>query len=126
KDYANGNVQKTMALDAVEFIRRFLQHVVPTGFVRIRHFGFLAHRFRKAKLQLCRNLLAQAKTPAPEVLAAPPAPVECRPTPAEESTADRHRCPHCGHGHMIILERFERGSLPAGVAVAIGISEDTS
>src|SRR5206468_2709667 len=55
KDYADGNRQKTMALDGVEFIRRFLLHVVPSGFMRIRHFGFLAHGHRTEKLELCRR-----------------------------------------------------------------------
>ena len=47
KDYADGNQTKTMTLEAVEFIRRFLLHVLPSGFVHIRHFGFLANRNRK-------------------------------------------------------------------------------
>ena len=57
KDYAAGNQTKTMTLEAVEFIRRFLLHVLPSGFVHIRHFGFLANRNRKEKLALCRSLL---------------------------------------------------------------------
>jgi hypothetical protein len=57
KDYADGNQTKTMTLEAVEFIRRFLLHVLPSGFVHIRHFGFLANRKRKEKLALCRSLL---------------------------------------------------------------------
>src|SRR6266702_3318756 len=59
KDYADGDRVKVMALDAEEFIRRFLLHVVPGGFVRIRHFGLLANRTRRAKLARCRELLAQ-------------------------------------------------------------------
>jgi hypothetical protein len=55
-----------MTLDAVEFIRRFLLHVLPSGFVHIRHFGFLANRKRKEKLALCRSLLP----PSPMVIAA--------------------------------------------------------
>src|SRR5450755_2747211 len=65
KDYAGGNETKTMTLDAVEFIRRFLLHILPKGFVRIRQFGFLANRARGNKLALCRVLLgasAPAKT----------------------------------------------------------------
>ena len=57
KDYADGHAEKTMALPAFEFIRRFLQHVVPSGFVRIRHYGLLANRHREEKLQRCRHLL---------------------------------------------------------------------
>ncbi len=59
KGYADGDRVTVMALDAEEFIRRFLLHVVPGGFVRIRHFGLLANRTRRAKLARCRELLAQ-------------------------------------------------------------------
>jgi len=126
KDYAHGSVQKTMALDAVEFLRRFLQHVVPSGFVRIRHFGFLAHRCREEKLQRCRQLLAEAKTPASADMAAPPIPVACQTKSAIEPAADRHRCPHCGRGHMIIVERFEADPPRIQRAVAMSVPEDTS
>ena len=64
KDYREGGKTKTMTLSADEFIRRFLQHTVPDGFHRIRHFGFLANRHRAEKLALCRALLA-APTPEP-------------------------------------------------------------
>jgi hypothetical protein len=57
KDYKQGNAIRLMTLDAVEFIRRFLLHVLPRGFQRIRHFGFLANRVRQAKLAVCRALL---------------------------------------------------------------------
>src|SRR6266705_6580815 len=64
KDYAAGDRVKVMALAADEFIRRFLLHVVPDGFVRIRHFGFLANRTRCAKLTRCRALLGPSPSPA--------------------------------------------------------------
>src|SRR5207244_1345218 len=57
KDYTRENQVKTLALPAVEFIRRFLLHVLPSGFVRIRHYGWLANRHRQEKLQQCRQLL---------------------------------------------------------------------
>ena len=57
KDYRHDDQQKTMTLEADEFIRRFLLHVLPDGFQRIRHYGFLGHRYRQAKLALCRQLL---------------------------------------------------------------------
>jgi hypothetical protein len=60
KDYRDHGQQKTMTLEADEFIRRFLLHVLPDGFQRIRHYGFLGHRFRQAKLALCRQLLGVA------------------------------------------------------------------
>jgi hypothetical protein len=63
KDYSDHSRTKTMTLDAVEFIRRFLLHVLPVGMVRIRHFGFLANRVRKQKLEHCRALLATSPPP---------------------------------------------------------------
>ena len=65
RDYADGNKAKVMRLDADEFIRRFLLHVLPRGFTRLRHYGLLANRSRTRKLALCRALLGQ---PAPEPL----------------------------------------------------------
>jgi hypothetical protein len=64
KDYADGNKRKIMTLDASEFIRRFLLHVLPDGFVKIRHFGFLSNRHRKECLEACRMLLG-VKKPEP-------------------------------------------------------------
>jgi hypothetical protein len=80
KDYAHGSAQKIMTLAATEFLRRFFLHVLPKGFVRIRHFGFLANRFRTQSLALCRQLLAISD---PLV------------TADREETAIWH-CPHCG------------------------------
>jgi hypothetical protein len=58
-----------MALDAVQFIRRFLLHILPVGFVRIRQFGFLANRTRREKLALCRTLLGAPSAPPRRSLA---------------------------------------------------------
>jgi hypothetical protein len=67
RDYAHGNVQRTMTLSAQEFIRRFLLHVLPKRFVRIRHFGFMANYQRSTSFQLCRRLLKMAPDlPSPE------------------------------------------------------------
>ena len=66
RDYANGNCQKIMTLQADEFIRRFLTHVLPTRFVRIRHFGLLANRTRKGNIALCRKILGDSKTATKE------------------------------------------------------------
>ena len=63
KDYRHDAQQKTMTLEAEEFIRRFLLHVLPEGFQRIRYYGFLANRYREQKLAHCRELLDM---PAPE------------------------------------------------------------
>jgi hypothetical protein len=60
RDYAGGNKNRTMTVSAQEFMRRFLLHVLPRGFVRIRHFGVLANHCRSASIDLCRKLLAMA------------------------------------------------------------------
>ncbi|MCI0459644.1 MAG: IS91 family transposase [Gemmataceae bacterium] len=106
KDYAHGGEPKTMALDAVEFIRRFLLHVVPSGFVRIRHYGFLAHRHRAEKLAQCRRLLgAKSSAAGPTLEPAEPIPAELQET--------RERCPVCQQGRMVVVA--ELASQPWGI-----------
>ena len=98
KDYAHGNRQRTMTLDAVEFLRRFLLHVLPTGFQRIRHYGLLANRGRQATLVLCRSLLQRLReTP----LGLQPAQA---PQPRQEKPGGR--CPACQRGHMVWVARL--------------------
>jgi hypothetical protein len=65
KDYRHDGEQKTMTLNADEFIRRFLLHVLPDGFQRIRHYGFLGNRYREEKLARCRQLLGMPANPLP-------------------------------------------------------------
>src|ERR1035441_7470654 len=89
KDYAHGGKIRPMTLTATEFLRRFFLHLLPKGFVRIRHFGFLTNRFRAARVKLGRQLLGQAPLP---------------PAPAHLAAAIWH-CPHCGTV-MIIIQRF--------------------
>jgi hypothetical protein len=101
KDYAHGNQTKDMTLDAVEFIRRFLIHVLPSGFVRIRQFGLLANRVRKQKLDQCRALLA-----APQPL------TDWQDSP-EVKTDDPHRCPVCALGRLIVIELLIAQPIPA-------------
>src|SRR4051794_6821179 len=86
-----------MTLRATEFIRRFLLHVLPAGFVRIRHYGFLANRVCREKLELCRDLLA---TIAPPVGAGP----HLGSKGAVEARPEAHACPACGTGRMVIVE----------------------
>jgi len=88
KDYADHDRVKGLALSAEEFLRRFLLHVMPRGFVRIRYFGLLANRRRRATLDRCRAVLA-APTP-------PAAPTEPPPIATPAPCADVRRCPHCG------------------------------
>ncbi len=94
KDYADGDRVKMMELDAAEFIRRFLLHVVPDGFVRIRHFGLLANRTRTIKLARCRQVLAQPAAPADR-------PVESVHALMLRLTGiDIDRCPVCQQGRV--------------------------
>src|SRR5918998_6646775 len=89
--------QQVMTLAVDEFIRRFLLHVLPKGFHRIRHYGLLAGTTRKASLALARELLAVAPQPNDDT---PVEPLDVRPP-----------CPCCG-GHMIVIEAFARWSQP--------------
>ena len=100
-DSANANKKKVMYLDAQEFIRRFLLHVLPKGFVRIRHYGLLANRNRKEKIARCRDLLA---APNPEE----PAPQSRREKLLELIGVDIERCPACGEGRMTFLAEIDR------------------
>lgn len=91
RDYAHGNKSRVMTLDAVEFLRRFFLHVLPKGFVRIRHFGFLANRFRTDRLTLCRELL--------NTVTSEPIPL------AQFQSASSWHCPRCG-ASMIVFTRL--------------------
>ena len=94
RDSRDGNKQKLMTLDAVEFIRRYLLHVLPCGFVKIRRFGFLANRNRRAALALCRTLLRSRPGLVHSI--AP-----------EWQRAIERRCPACGKGRMVIIEHID-------------------
>jgi len=100
KDYAEGNKEKSMTLDAVEFIRRFLLHVLPSGFMRIRHYGFLSNRNRNEKLPLCRNLIEAAESD--------PAPLASPETEIGDilKIDDPPICPSCKKGHLVMIERL--------------------
>lgn len=106
KDYRHGNHIKTMTLEADEFIRRFLMHVLPTGFHRIRYYGFLGSRRRRERLAECRRLLGVSATEVPADL-----------HQSERDYHDRYedligrslrRCPHCGQGKMIVVAILPR------------------
>jgi hypothetical protein len=91
KDYAHGNRPRTMTLDAAEFLRRFLLHAVPTGFMRIRHFGIFANRVRGGNLETCRRLLIEAELKESQT----------SPLLAEDAGQAHVCCPACGRGRMI-------------------------
>ena len=94
KDYAHGSKQRTMTLTSKEFLRRFVQHVLPRGFPRIRYFGWLSNRRRTRILPLCRARLNQVPS-------------------AEEPfipTSTLWNCPHC-HGRMHRVEPLSAAQL---------------
>ena len=105
KDYADGQQDKTMTLDAIEFLRRFLQHVLPKGFVKIRHYGLLANGQRAVRLALCRRLLLVAN-----LAASLPSVDQALIEPAEPRC-----CPACGGSRLIYreLDPLEPSSVPA-------------
>ena len=93
RDSAHHNEQKLMTVSLDEFLRRFLLHLLPKGFVRIRHFGFLANRRRSTLLPLCFAALATVPSPTePE-------------TSATQESSPLWRCPKCG-GPMVVIERL--------------------
>jgi len=102
KDYRVEGTEryKTMTLTTDEFLRRFLMHVLPRRFHRIRHYGLFANGARASNIARARDLLSM---PAPEA----------RSESAATETAEEHapRCPCCG-GRMLVIETFERGTMP--------------
>jgi uncharacterized protein YbaR (Trm112 family) len=117
KNYAHGDQWSTMSLSADEFIRRFLMHVLPSGFVRIRHYGLLCNRRRSGDLQRCRQLLSATVTPAEsayiqEVLPTPVHSMLASDEEHEESTTAL-TCPHCGKPTFRIVEEIPpNGRMP--------------
>jgi hypothetical protein len=99
RDSAHGNKKRLMTLAIEEFLRRFLLHVLPPGFVRIRNFGFLANRNRATLLPLCRQLLGGSQQNA----AAPP-------SPSPDRAHSLWNCPVCG-GTMRVVERISATQL---------------
>lgn len=97
KDYTKAGKQRVMALGVAEFLRRFLMHVLPRGFVRIRHYGLLANRCRRANVARCRELACAAGM----------VPSRCTTEPVDTDTITRRpRCPQCEIGTMVIIDRF--------------------
>jgi hypothetical protein len=112
KDYAHGDRKRVMKLSAREFVRRLLLHVLPAGFVRIRHYGILSNRQRHGDLALCRELLIGGEATEPEAVGM----VE-----DAESITPTRVCPNCGAGRMIVIAEFPP---PApGSEMAVGFEE---
>jgi hypothetical protein len=117
KDYAHGGRQGTMTLETVEFVRRFLMHVLPSGFVRVRHYGLLANRHRQEKLARCRELIGMALTPQADT-----APTDVDPVtpPGHEAAVTPTRvCPRCGSGRMVVVA--ELPPMPPGKGTRAGL-----
>jgi predicted Zn-ribbon and HTH transcriptional regulator len=102
KDYAHGSKQAQMTLTATEFLRRFFLHVLPQGFVRIRHFGFLTNRFRASRLALGRQLLAASASAEQEITA----------NGVRSESSCLWHCPRCD-ASMIVIQRFTAPELSA-------------
>ncbi len=100
KDYARSGKQGQMTLTATEFLRRFFLHVLPKGFVRIRHFGFLANRFRASRLTLGRQLLAFSSSTELQV----------RTYDLRSESSCLWHCPRCG-ASMIVIQTFTAAEL---------------
>jgi len=98
KDYRHHGERKVMTLAAGEFMRRFLMHVLPNGFHRIRHYGLFANGHRTEKIELCRSLLGTASSPSDTNTGAPDA--------DSSSPSEYQICPCCG-GPMVIIESFD-------------------
>jgi hypothetical protein len=106
KDYAHGNKKRKMTVSADEFLRRFLLHVLPGGFVRIRYFGFLANRCRAASIELCWKLIGDAQ------------PVERKTTDPLHAPNTRP-CPGCS-GTMVVIERLSAAQAVRYLSTSIG------
>jgi hypothetical protein len=103
RDSKDNNQIKAMTLDAVEFIRRFLLHILPPGFVKIRHFGFLSNRRRATALASCRALLPRPIAPSDPILS------------ERQQAAVERRCPVCHTGKLRTRRWFSAAELLARV-----------
>ena len=102
KDYADGCQKKLMTLDAIEFLRRFLLHVLPSGFVRIRHYGLCASKNVNGKLDTARRLLEPSSKPSPPS-SSEPGSQQAQPwwdRFLEQTGIDIMACPSCATGRM--------------------------
>lgn len=117
KDYADHGRMRMMTLSGSEFVRRFLLHVLPKGFMRIRYFGYLANRQRHEKLAHCRGLLAGAVSPpAPDLSSEPAAPQA-----ASGEHVESVVCPACQQGALRIIFQWDRYSPAASHPPAIAV-----
>ena len=109
KDRAAGGIPRTMTIPANQFLRRFLLHVLPLGFVRIRYFGGLAHCNRRAWLDLARYLLAKSDAVAPTTESKTSTPESWQELLFRLTGVDVTRCPRCKSGRLELVETIEPG-----------------
>jgi hypothetical protein len=109
KDYTHHQKRRVMTLTLEEFLRRFIQHVLPRGFPRIRYFGFLANRRRRSLLPLCRTLFGAYESTSPN---------------ARVSDSLIHSCPRC-RGTMNIVERFTAAGLNREVYQQVAVVDSS-
>ena len=105
KDYRRGHHQRRLTLTANEFIRRFMMHVLPRGFTRIRYYGFLANARRQQQLSKIRQLLNVPDQPSPDEQADS----DCL---EKEQEPELDQCPHCQSGPMRVIEAAARPTVP--------------
>ena len=111
KDYRDGNQQKTMTLPAEEFIRRFLLHVLPARFQRLRYYGLLGNRYRQQKLARCRQLLGM---PPAETAPSEP-PLDYRDRYEQLTGCSLRECPVCHRGRMRVVETLPPAHGPPAI-----------
>ncbi len=98
KDYRDDSKQKEMTLDACEFLRRFMQHILPSRFIKIRHYGFMSNSSRKAKIPLCRTLLNQT-------------PPRANPASSDLKFPDFCTCPKCKGKFVLVSRKIASNSI---------------
>jgi hypothetical protein len=111
KDYRDDSSRKVMKLSGVEFVRRFFLHILPSGLMRIRHFGFMANCHRKKKLECIRQCLQHAEEKAEndsETITI------CESHVSQIETQQPIPCPRCDEGHLLFFKEIEpnRGRMP--------------
>jgi hypothetical protein len=114
RDYRDHNQPKIMTLAAEEFIRRFLLHVLPPGFHRIRYYGFLGNRRRKENLEHCRQLLDMS--PPNESSARPQSCADYRDRYEQLTGHSLRECPVCHRGRMITVNLLAKSRSPPTIA----------
>ncbi len=98
KDYSDDQQSKILSLSSGEFIRRFLMHTLPSGFIRIRYYGFLANRYRNERLEKCRHLLGVTPVTAPTIQESKTPAENTDPPPSPKT------CPACGRQSLTIID----------------------